>query len=340
MGECIRREALQKETRMTTPDDLEVSGGITEDQAASAMLKRWAETDDKEQSPEPEDEEESTDEQPQGDAESEDESDDEGSESDEIEIDVGGEKFKLPPAQAEQAKRIEAKVKEIEAGTTRKFQEASELRKVAETQIQSAQQLQKIAHEQSDLIADHKMVERRLAALERIDINALADSDPVALTKINAEYNQLISAKGRIEAQYQQSVQTSQQEFTKQHQAKVVQLNEYAKRNIKGWSDDYSNKLMEFSVNTLGFSPDALRNGINEPLIKAIDLAYQGHKVRTADPKAKQILQTKTLKPGSTAQSKSNASALAEKSRARLAKSGSTEDAAMALLYRSGSKKR
>ncbi len=270
---------------MTTPDNLEVQGGITEDQAASEMLKRWGASDDKEKSPAPEPEDESTEEQPTGDAESDDEPTETETESDDVEIDVGGEKFKLPPAQAEQAKRIEAKVKEIEAGTTRKFQEASELRKVAETQIQSAQQLQKIAHEQSDLIADHKMVERRLAALERIDINALADSDPVALTKINAEYNQLVSAKARIESQYQQSVKTSQEEFTKQHQAKVVQLNDFAKRNIKGWSEDYSNKLMEFSVNTLGFSPDALRNGINEPMIKAIDLAYQGHKVRTADPR-------------------------------------------------------
>lgn len=183
---------------MTTPDNLEVQGGITEDQAASEMLKRWGASDDKEKSPAPEPEDESTEEQPTGDAESDDEPTETETESDDVEIDVGGEKFKLPPAQAEQAKRIEAKVKEIEAGTTRKFQEASELRKVAETQIQSAQQLQKIAHEQSDLIADHKMVERRLAALERIDINALADSDPVALTKINAEYNQLVSAKARI----------------------------------------------------------------------------------------------------------------------------------------------
>lgn len=325
---------------MTTPDIQEVQGGITEDQAASEMLKRWGASDDKEKSPEPEPEEESTEEQPTGDAESDDEPAETEAESDDVEIDVGGEKFKLPPAQAEQAKRIEAKVKEIEAGTTRKFQEASELRKVAETQIQSAQQLQKIAHEQSDLIADHKMVERRLAALERIDINALADSDPVALTKINAEYNQLVSAKARIESQYQQSVKTSQEEFTKQHQAKVVQLNDFAKRNIKGWSEDYSNKLMEFSVNTLGFSPDALRNGINEPMIKAIDLAYQGHKVRTADPKAKQIQDTKTLKPGSAAQSKTSAASMAEKSRARLAKSGNVEDAAMAMLYRSNSKKR
>lgn len=320
---------------MTTPEVQEVaSEGMTEEAAASEILKRWM-PEKPEKAEEPATEESAEPEAEQSTDDATEEGEPEEAESDEIEIDVGGEKFKLPAGIAEQAKKVEAKVKEIEAGTTRKFQEAAELRKVAETQIKAAQELQQIAHEQSDLIADHKMVERRLQALANVDINALAESDPVALTKLNAEYNQLQAAKQRIEQQYQQSVVKSKESFSAQHQAKVVQLNEFAKRNIRGWSEDYSNKLMEFSVNTLGFSPDALRQGINEPLIKALDLAYQGHRVRTADPKAKQVLSTKTLKPGSSAQSKTNAHAMAEKARQRLGKTGSTEDAAMALLARS-----
>lgn len=329
---------------MTTPEIQEVAeGGMTEDQAAQSLLAKWAPKADDEpkDAPDPEDEEETTAEQsPEDDAQADEEPKDEGDESGETEIDVGGEKFKIPAALAEQAKRIEAKVKEIEAGTTRKFQEAAELRKSAEASIQAAENLQKIAHEQSDLIADHKMVERRLSALERIDVNALAESDPVQLTKINAEYNQLQAAKQRIENQYRQTVQQSQELSTKQHQEKVQALNEFAKKSIKGWSNDYSNKLMEFSVQTLGFSPDALRTSINEPLMRAIDLAYQGHKVRTADPKAKQILDTKTLKPGSAAQAKTTAHQTYEQARKKLAKSGSTEDAAMALLARARVRKR
>lgn len=329
---------------MTTPEIQEVGdSGMTEDQAVQSMLSKWVPKADDEpkDAPEPEDEEEATAEQSeQDDAQAEDDATDEGEESGETEIDVAGEKFKVPAALAEQARKIEAKVKEIEAGTTRKFQEAAELRKSAETQIQAAQNLQKIAHEQSDLIADHKMVERRLAALERIDVNALAESDPVQLTKINAEYNQLQAAKQRIEGQYRQTVQQSQELTTRQHQEKVQALNEFAKKSIKGWSDDYSNKLMEFSVKELGFSPDALRMSINEPLMRAIDLAYQGHKVRAADPKAKQILNTKTLKPGSAAQAKTTAHQSYEQARKKLGKTGSTEDAAMALLARARLRKR
>ena len=324
---------------MTTPETQEVASGMTEDQAASALLAKWAKPDDEDQpaaeqaedEPEAEQADEAT-------ADADGEPDSEPAESDDIEIDVGGEKFKVPAAQSEQAKRIEAKVKEIEAGTTRKFQEAAELRKVAETQIQAAQQLQQIAHEQSDLIADHKMIERRLDALSRIDVNALGDSDPVQLTKLNAEYTQLITAKQRIEQTYQQSVAKSQETHKQAQAQKVANLNDFAKRNIKGWSDEYSNKLLSFAVNDLGFSPDALRSGINESLIKAIDLAYQGHKVRTADPKAKIVQNTKTLKPGA-AGAKTTAHLSAEKARQKLGKSGRVEDAAMALLARANTRR-
>lgn len=325
---------------MTTPETQEVSSGYTEEQAASALLSKWATPNEKAEPTEAETTDEPEAEQAdEATADADDESTAEADESDDIEIDVGGEKFKVPSAQSEQAKRIEAKVKEIEAGTTRKFQEAAELRKVAESQIETARQLQQIAHEQSDLIADHKMIERRLDALSRIDVNALGDSDPVQLTKLNAEYTQLITAKQRIEAQYQQSVAKSSDAQKKAQAEKVHHLNEYAKRTVKGWSDDYSNKLMSFAVQDLGFNPDALRAGINEPLIKAIDLAYQGHKVRTADPKAKQIVTTKTLKPGS-AGAKQTVHATAEKARTQLAKSGRVEDAAMLLLARANTRKR
>lgn len=331
---------------MTTPETQEVSSaGMTEDQAAEAMLARWAKPAQDDAALEskgaekPEEDDGEQGEQPDAEPDSEAE-DDEQPESAEVEIDVGGEKFKLPAALTGEAKRMEAKVKEIEAGTTRKFQEAAEIRKSAEAQLQAAQQMQEIAHEQADLIADHKWIDRRLQQLERIDVNALADSDPVQLTKINAEYNQLTTAKQRIEQTYKQSVQKQDAAKAELSKARIGQLAEFAKRNIKGWSNEYSNTLLSFSVSTLGFDPDNLRTVMNEPLMRAIDLAYQGHKVRTADPKAKRQVSTATLKPGAAAQTKSTAHQAAEKARQRLQKSGSTDDAAMALLARANLRKR
>ena len=326
---------------MTTPETQEVSTGITEDQAAQAMLARWATPDDKaeptkaetSEEPEAEQAEEAT-------ADADGETQAEADESDDgEEFDFGGEKIRVSKDVAPEVRKVQAKFKELESGSTRKFQEAAELRKVAESRLETAEQVESIGRELIDLIADHRMVERRLQALAQIDVNALGDADPVQLTKLNAEFNQLQAAKQRIEKAYSDKSQEKKGKLDELSEKTVAQLDDFAKRNIKGWGAEYSNKLMAFAVEELGFDPARLRKSINEPLIKAIDLAYQGHKVRTADPKAKQIVTTKTLKPGG-AGAKQTVHATAEKARTQLAKSGRVEDAAMLLLARANTRKR
>lgn len=329
---------------MTTPDNQEVgSAGITEDQAASALLAKWGASEDAPATEEVEEDQAENqaqaDDEPQDDPDGSDEPTEEA-ESGDVEIDVAGEKFKLPPALAEQAKRIEAKAKEVEAGATRKFQEAAEIRKAAETQFKTLQELETITHQQADIIADHKLVTRRLEELGNVNVNYLAENDPVALTKLNAEFNQLMAAKQRIENAYQQNLQANEKAKSTVNAERMQRLQQFAEKNVKGWSADYSNKLMEFAVKDIGYDPDQLRKTVDEPLIKLIDLAYQGHKVRSADPKAKQVNTSKTLKPGSAAQVKTNATVTADKAFQRLKKTGNVESAAMALLARSGTKRR
>lgn len=320
----------------TTPEAPEVQQGMTEDAAASELLKRWGAPREEEAAAEDEAE------QPeQGDAQAEDEAPEDTPQSDDstAEIDVGGEKFELPGVPKEQAKRIEAKVKQIEAGATQKFQEASQLRQVAEAEVQAARQVAALTQQQTEMVGDYRNVMRRIQQLEQIDVNALADSDPVQLTKINAEYNQLIAAKGRIEQAAQQSMAQMKTLEAQQQQAKLQHLNDYAKRNIKGWSEEYSQTLLEFSVKDLGFDPAQLKASMSEPMLKLIDLAYKGHKVQTSQPRDKRVQSSLTLKPGSAGQSQ-NAKTAAEKATARLKKSGSVTDAAMALLMRSNTRKR
>ena len=324
-------------SELTTPIESEVN--YSEDSAAAELLKRWGadETPDAEPSEQPEAPEQSEEDDAPADGEAQEE---ESAESEQVEIDVAGEKFKLPPALAEEAKRIESKVKEIEAGATKKFQEAADLRKSAESQLKAAQELQTIALQQADLIADHKAITKRLQQLENVDVNALADQDPVQLTKLTAEWNQLNAAKQRVESKYQEAVAQSQQKKQTQQTERLGRLNEYAQKNIKGWSEEYSQNLLEFSVKQLGFDADMLRENMSESIIKALDLAYAGYKVRNADPKAKQVQQTKTLKPGASGQMTTNAQATRQKAESRLKQSGKVDDAVMALLARSNTRKR
>lgn len=326
----------------TTPAPQEVNAGMTEESAASELLKRWGASPDAEEEPQATEQE-----QPQGDVqeqeetvEAEGEQEEAEAQSEEIEIDVAGEKFKLPPQLAEQAKRIEAKAKEVEAGATRKFQEAADLRKFAEAQIESVKKLHEVATQQADIIADHRSVTRRMQQIEQMDFDALAEQDPVALTKLNAEYTRLQGAKARIEQAYQQAEAKMQQESQAQMEQRFTRLADFAQKNIKGWSDEYSNTLLKFSVEQLGADADTLRSVMSEPVIKALDFAYKGWKISQMDPKQKQVLATKTLKPGAAGQVTSNAAQAAEKAMKQLKQSKSIDSAAMALLARSNLKKR
>ena len=95
---------------MQTTPETEVPQSMTEEQGAQELLKRWGVGD----TPEPEKQEtadetpEAEPEQSQDDAQDEEVEDaDDSAQSDEVVIDVGGEKFKIPPVLAEEAKRIE-----------------------------------------------------------------------------------------------------------------------------------------------------------------------------------------------------------------------------------------
>lgn len=312
---------------------------MTEDAAASELLKRWGATE--QASPEAEEPAEAEPEQADEATQGEDEAATEAEENDEsVEIDVAGEKLKLPAAAKEVAERVQAKVKEIEAGATRKFQEAAELRKVAEAQTEHAKQLSQLSAAEVDLLADKRTVDRRLQQIMSIDTSALADSDPVALTRLNAEFNQLQLAQKRIDESLAGVRAQSQEAQTQAMGQRMQYLNEYASKNIKGWSEDYSRTLLEFSIKELGADAEALRNVMSEPVLKALDLAYAGWKVRQAEPKAKQVVATKTLKPGAAGQMKSNALQVAEKANRRLGQTGKVDDAAAALLARMSAKRR
>jgi hypothetical protein len=328
-------------TETTTPQG-EVATGMTEDQAASELLKRWGTDDKPETSTEAEttettetpEAEEATTEEPEQTEETQ------AEESGEVEIDVAGEKFKLPPALKEQAERIQAKAKEVEAGATRKFQEAADLRKAAEARAEQVDRMTKIAHAQADLLADHRFVMKRLAAYEQINVQELAQTDPTRLTQINAEYNQLMAARGRLEQAYQKAVGDYDAETTKAKEARLQSLGEYASKNIKGWGSETDKRLNEY-VGAKGIERETMLTLLEqEPkLLSILEEAVYGQKVRTAQPQ-KTPPKPQTLKPGATGQVKSNAQATAETAMRRLAQTRSVDDAAAALLARSNAKRR
>ena len=321
----------------TTPEG-EVSNGITEDQAVAQILGRWGVTDEPKAEPAQEEpQEEAQAEQPvEGDAPVSEEPSEEPEQEDEAEIDVAGEKFKVPAQFKDTAQRIQAKAKEVEAGATRKFQEAAELRKSAETQLEAVKQLQKLASAQADLLADHKMVAKRLQQLESIDIQS-TDSD--TLTRLNAEYNQLQAASRRIEAQLAKSHEEMTAEESKAVQAKIAHANEVLKTRVKGWGPEKAKSLTEYAISR-GAPPEALAGITDAWMVEILEDAAYGRQMRehksTVD---KRIVQTpKTLKPGASGKTTAPV-AKAEQAMKRVQQTGDIRDAAAALLLRSAAKR-
>jgi hypothetical protein len=328
-------------TETTTPQG-EVATGYTEDQAASEMLKRWA---GKEEKPEPSTEAETTETTETTETEevtteaTETTEETQAEESGDIEIDVAGEKFKLPATLKELGEKVQAKAKEVEAGATRKFQEAADLRKAAEARAEQVERMQKIAHAQAELLADHRFVMKRLAAYEQIDINALSQNDPAALTRINAEYNQLTAARQRLEQAYQKAVGDYDTETKQAKQARLQSLQEYASKNIKGWGNEADRSLNEY-LGGKGIERETMLSFLEqEPkLLTILEEALYGMKVRTAKPE-KALPKPTTLKPGTSGQTKTNAQQTADTAKRRLAQTGHVDDAAKVLLARLNTRK-
>lgn len=318
------------------------SQGLTEDQAVSAIMARWSKSEKTEAEPAEtqetgSEEVEAKAEQPQGDAPAEEETTEETADSGEIEIDVGGAKFKVPRTLQETAKQVEAKVKEIEAGATRKFQEAADLRKAVEVQTQAVAQIQKVAEANADLLADHRMVVRRLEQLEAVDINSVGAED---LSRMNAEFNRLQAAKTRIESQYAQNVQKMRDDDAKAAQAKREHAEKIIATQIKGWSPEYGKKLAEYAISR-GAPAEAL-NGISDAwMVQILDDAAYGYAMRQKTPQVtKRVAETpKTLASGSSG-TKSATVAKAEQATTRLKKTGRLDDAVMALLARSQARRK
>lgn len=317
----------------TTPAG-EVSTGITEDQAVAQILGRWGVTDEPktEAAPEEPQEEPQTEQTEQVDAEVSEEPSEEPEAEDESEIDVAGEKFKVPAQFKDTAERIQAKAKEVEAGATRKFQEAAELRKSVETQLEAVKQLQKLATVHADLLADHKMVAKRLQQLESIDIQ---NTDSDTLTRLNAEYNQLQAASRRIEQQLGKSDEEMRAEESKATQAKLAHAQEVLKTRVKGWGPEMAKSLTEYAISR-GAPPEAIA-GITEAwMVEVLADAAYGRQMREHKSTAeKRVAQApKTLKPG--ASGKTTAPAMkAEQAMKRVQQTGDIRDAAAALLLRS-----
>lgn len=317
--------------------------GITEDQAAERLLEKFKsrqeKPEEKQETPENDPPEDNSDE-----SEESSESDNSESTSDddvEEEIDFLGEKAKLRGKEAREfASHFAAKVKDLEANTTRKFQEAAEIRKTAAEQIELAAKVAKIAQDQGEMLGHRKVIEQRLRELSSVNIQQLRVNDPAALAAITAEIQHLQMADQKIVQRLHEAGRAYDEADL---QIKAKRFEEAAKyaQTIKGWGAEMDEKLLDYVVNKVGAPANEVRSQMSGWLIKLIHQAYEGQKVSQSKPwEKKSPGSNQTLKPGTSGQSKGQTTAAVESAQKRFKKSGSLDDAAQLLLARSKLRKR
>jgi hypothetical protein len=183
-------------------------------------------------------------------------------------------------------------------------------------------------------------VVRRLTAYEQINVQELAQTDPARLTAINAEYNQLMAAKARLEQAYQKGVSDMDAETTKAKETAMQSVHEFASKNIKGWGKEADDRLGSYLGNK-GIDRETMLSVLRQDpkfLLVLEDAAY-GQKVRTATP-LKTPPKAQTIKPGGAGGSKTSAQQAVETANRRLGQTGKVDDAAAALLARMNARKR
>jgi hypothetical protein len=177
----------------------------------------------------------------------------------------------------------------MQADYTRKTQEISATRKELEAQKARVAEQAKASEDYIELKADHRALNRDLSAYENVDWNAWSLQDPIACQQGYIAYQNLQREAGELsqrisQADSQRSAETQQETARRLHET-----HEFAKQNIKGWSDDRARKVIEFAKEQ-GFSNEDLQASLNPATIKILHLAELGSQVlnKSAAPKIPQ----------------------------------------------------
>lgn len=132
-----------------------------------------------------------------------------------------GKTLEVPPGTApEVVAEIQKFASDVEADSTRKYQEVAESRKALEARQQQIEKLASLNDAQQDLYARGKTLQSEIARIQAVDMNALWQSNPDEarrvsdrLSQYQAQFQQTVNELSQTEAQFNQAreAQVSQQ---------------------------------------------------------------------------------------------------------------------------------
>lgn len=311
--------------------------GYSEEAAAQEILARMVRTPKKEQAEPSEEEQPDAVEADASDAEQPEEGNADAPEAEpeaEWEIEFAGQTHKLPAGVPEEvARKVQELGKNLHSDYTRKTQEIAETRKAIEQERATAQELLKLSHEHSDLVADWRVVQRQIDQLSGEDLMALSDTDPLAAQQKMARLMQLQNAQQRIGAQLQQAVATMQANHAASMKEALEKANAELSREISGWGQEKQTALRQYAA-SLGANDAELSQVTRTWIVKALHKARQYDELQSAKPAVtKRVAEApKTIKSSSAVSAQANNKARVNDARERVRRTGKVDDAASAFL--------
>ena len=182
----------------------------------------------------------------------------------------------------------------MQADYTRKTQGVAEEKTAVAAEKQAVEAMREATQEELNARAQLLAINQRLEEYKKLgpnDWNAWEDEDPFAAQRGFREF-QTLQQQATQANEYLQDGDKRRAEAAQQDIAKRVQeTREYAAKEIKGWSPELDNKIIEFATKDMGISQQELARAINPVVYKTLHLAWVGSqalaKSQSAKPSAK-----------------------------------------------------
>lgn len=209
---------------------------------------------------------------------------------------------------------------------TKKTQAVAEQRKAYEAQAEQTQ---------ATMDALLAAANADLSRFQGVNWEAVAVENPDQYKQAKAAFEQTQSTYNFIQAQAAQFQEQQQQQNDQAQKEAAAESLTVLKTNIPNWSNDLYYKIGDYAQKELGVEADEFNQVTDHRVITALYKAMQFDQAKQVTAKKKiKPSPTKTLSGGKADSSKAVQSESARKTRERLRKTGSVDDAAAALLNR------
>ena len=204
---------------------------------------------------------------------------------DDEEIEYEGEKFKVP-----------AKLKDAflrQADYTRKTQEAAEIKRQAETQVEAVKQREAFIQQNVAEVARIHAIDAELMQFQNVNWDQLWDSDPVQAGKLNQRAQMLQAQRAQTEQVLTQRQAQFQQWQQQQAAMRMQEGQRVLQREIPNWGAEVQSQLLDYAQQT-GWSASEIQN-ITPRQVVALYRDLQFTKIREKATQKPKVVQEKPV---------------------------------------------